>query len=72
MIVQRARLLAAAPATVTGAIRPADIIGPAGQGVTAGQFDEFVTALRAGATYVNVHSAVFPAGEIRAQLDHGH
>lgn len=58
----------AAPATVTGTIRPADVIGPAGQGITAGQFDELVAAMRAGATYVNVHSTVYPGGEIRAQL----
>lgn len=61
-----------APATVTGTIRPADVIGPAGQGITAGQFDELVNAIRAGATYVNVHSSLYPGGEIRAQLDHDH
>jgi CHRD domain len=62
----------AAPATVTGTIRPADVIGPAGQGITAGQFGELVAAIRAGATYVNVHSSLYPAGEIRAQLGHHH
>lgn len=62
----------AAPATVSGTIRPADVIGPAGQGITAGQFAEFVSAIRAGVTYVNVHSSLYPAGEIRAQLGHHH
>jgi hypothetical protein len=62
----------AAPATVTGTIRPADVIGPAGQGITAGQFAELVAAIRAGATYVNVHSSTYPGGEIRAQLGHSH
>jgi hypothetical protein len=62
----------AAPATVTGTIRPADVIGPAGQGITAGQFGELVAAVRAGATYVNVHSSMYPGGEIRAQLGHHH
>lgn len=61
-----------APATVSGTIRPADIIGPAGQGIAAGQFDEFVAAMRAGLTYVNVHSTLYPGGEIRAQLGHHH
>jgi hypothetical protein len=61
-----------APATVSGTIRPADVIGPAGQGITAGQFTELVAAVRAGATYVNVHSSLYPAGEIRAQLGHDH
>jgi len=60
----------AAPATISGTIRPADVIGPAGQGITAGQFAELVQAIRAGATYVNVHSSLYPGGEIRAQLDH--
>jgi hypothetical protein len=57
---------------VTGTLRPADVIGPAGQGITAGQFEELVRAIRAGATYVNVHSSLYPGGEIRGQLDHEH
>ncbi len=55
--------------TVEGVWTAADITGPAGQGVEAGSFDEFVRALRAGAVYVNVHSSVFPEGEIRGQLE---
>ena len=31
-------------------------------------FADFVTALRAGGTYVNIHSPTFPAGEIRGQI----
>jgi len=59
----------AAPATVTGTITPANIIGPAAQGVAAGEFAEVIKAIRAGSTYVNVHSTLYPGGEIRAQLD---
>ena len=59
----------AQPATVTGTLTPADVIGPAAQGITAGQFAELVDAIRAGATYVNVHSSLYPGGEIRAQLE---
>jgi hypothetical protein len=62
----------AAPATITGTIVPADVIGPSAQGIAAGEFEELVDAIREGATYVNVHSSVFPAGEIRGQLDDGH
>ena len=62
----------AAPAEITGTIHAADIIGPAGQGVTAGEFNEFLAAIRAGVAYVNVHSTKYPGGEIRAQLDHQH
>ena len=59
----------AAPATITGTIVPADIIGPAGQGIAAGEFDELVAAIRAGMTYANVHTEQRPAGEVRGQLD---
>jgi hypothetical protein len=60
----------AAGGTITGTITAANIgAGAAGQGIAAGEFEEFVRALRAGATYVNVHSVGRPGGEIRAQLD---
>jgi hypothetical protein len=58
----------AAPATVTGTITPAQVIGPAAQGIQAGEFAELVRALRAGATYANVHTTTFPGGEIRGQI----
>lgn len=54
--------------TVEGTIDAADVIGPAGQGILAGQLNELVRAIRAGATYVNVHSTTFPGGEIRGQV----
>ena len=54
--------------TVTGTIVPADVIGPASQGIAPGEFDELVTAIRAGVTYANVHSDKFPGGEIRGQI----
>jgi hypothetical protein len=57
--------------TVTGVVTPADIIGPAGQGIEAGSFAEAVRAMRAGATYANVHSMRWGAGEIRGQLRSG-
>lgn len=60
----------AAPATITGVIRPVNVVGPVAQGIAAGEFTELVSAIRAGATYVNVHSSQYPGGEIRAQLGH--
>jgi hypothetical protein len=63
------QLCPAAPATITGTITAADVIGPAGQGVAAGEFAELIRAIRAGVTYVNVHSTLFPGGEIRSQID---
>lgn len=57
--------------TVTGTITPADVIGPAAQGIEPGAFDELVRAIDAGATYANVHSTRWPGGEIRGQIaDH--
>jgi hypothetical protein len=55
--------------TVTGTLHAADVIGPAAQGIDPGEFGELVRAIRAGATYVNVHTDKYPGGEIRAQLD---
>jgi hypothetical protein len=54
--------------TVTGVAERDDVVGPAGQGISAGEWEEFVAALRAGVTYANVHSEARPGGEIRAQL----
>ena len=58
--------------TVSGTLEPADVIGPAGQGIDPGEYNELLRAIRAGVTYANVHSSKFPSGEIRAQLDRGH
>ncbi len=54
--------------TVTGTITAAEVVGPAGQGIAAGEFDEIVAAMRAGHAYANVHTTGRPGGEIRAQL----
>jgi hypothetical protein len=53
---------------VVGTIVAADVVGPANQGITAGQFAELVRALRNGNTYANVHTATFASGEIRGQI----
>ena len=57
-----------APATISGTIRPADVVGPADQGIDPMEFDELVGAIRAGVAYANVHSETYPTGEILGQL----
>jgi CHRD domain len=57
---------------VTGTITADDVIGPVPQGITAGEFAELVRAIRAGATYANVHTTTFPSGEIRGQIPGRH
>lgn len=62
----------APPATVTGTIAGADVLGiAAAQGLNAGEFAELVAAIRGRAAYVNVHTDVFPGGEVRGQLPGG-
>ena len=64
----------ASPATITGTITAADVssvpaaAGAVTQGIAAGEFAELLAAIRAGATYANVHTTRWPGGEIRAQL----
>ncbi len=54
--------------SIEGTIVAADVLAAAAQGFPAGAFDELVKAIRAGATYVNVHTSLFPGGEIRGQI----
>lgn len=57
---------------VTGTITAANVIGPTSQGISPGEFDELLRAMRAGAAYVNVHTDNFASGEIRGQLPRRH
>ena len=57
-----------ASGTVTGTIVAADVIGPTVQGISATEFAEVVRAIRHGATYANVHTPMFPTGEIRGNI----
>jgi hypothetical protein len=53
----------------SGTITPADVIGPAGQGIAPGEWNELVAAIRSGVAYANVHSTTQPGGEIRGQIN---
>jgi CHRD domain len=55
--------------TVEGDVTAADVIGPNGQGIEPGSFDEIVRAMRAGTAYVNIHTTRWPGGEIRGQIN---
>ncbi len=57
-----------AEGTVEGTITPGQVLTVARQGIVAGEFDELVRAIRAGAAYANVHSSLHGAGEIRGQI----
>jgi len=68
----KANCPAAAAGTVTGTIVAADIQALPAQGIAGpAEFQEVVRALRAGVTYVNVHNATYPNGEIRGQIRRG-
>ena len=54
--------------TFSGTFGPTDVLGPAAQGIAAGEFAEVVRAIRAGKVYVNVHTNKHPGGEIRGQV----
>lgn len=54
--------------TVTGTILAASVVGPSGQGLAAGEFEEFLRAIDKNLTYANVHSSLFTSGEIRGQI----
>ena len=43
-------------------------MGPTAQGFAAGDLTSIVKAIQAGVTYANMHTSVFPGGEIRGQL----
>ncbi|HEV8694541.1 MAG TPA: CHRD domain-containing protein [Lysobacter sp.] len=58
----------APPARIVGIATAANVVGPAGQGVTAGEFAALIKALGNGTAYTNVHTALFQTGEIRASI----
>ena len=64
-------------ASLSGTFTVQSVIGPAAQGIAAGDLDALVDAVRSRLTYANVHSTLFTSGEIRGQIgtghgDHGH
>jgi len=60
---------AATSGTFTGSFTAADVKAgsTASTTITAGDLNSMLTAMRAGNTYTNIHTASNPAGEIRGQ-----
>ena len=56
--------------SVSGTWTAADILPVPSQNVTAGDFAGFVRILRVHLGYANIHTTVFPGGEIRGQVSH--
>lgn len=62
---------AATSGTVTGTITAANVVGPTAQGFNVGDLAAVERAIKAGVSYANMHTAKFPAGEIRGQVHGG-
>jgi hypothetical protein len=60
-----------ADGVVEGTVTAADVIGPTDRGITEGEFDELIRAMRNGATYVNAHTDTYKPGEIRGNIKRG-
>lgn len=67
-VIQACPLTDSGPVEIEGTITAADVVGPTAQGFDPGEFEQLLDAMRAGLTYVNIHSTRFPAGEIRSQI----
>lgn len=56
---------------ITGTITPADVVGPAGQGIGPGEWNELTDAMQRGFSYANIHTSTSPGGELRGQISIG-
>ena len=62
---------AATSGTITGTITAANVTGPTGQGIAAGDLESALEAVRGGLAYANMHTTNFGGGEIRGQVHRG-
>lgn len=57
-----------ASGSVSDVVDAADILALPAQGIGAGEFGEVINGIAVRVMYVNVHSSLFPGGEIRGQI----
>jgi hypothetical protein len=58
-----------ASGTISGTITSAEVVGPGGaQQLGAGEFAEFVKALKSELAYANIHTNLSTGGEVRGQI----
>jgi len=53
---------------VSGSLVAADVIGPVAQNIAVGDMAAVMAAIRNDAAYINLHTTMFPGGEIRGQI----
>jgi hypothetical protein len=56
------------PATVTGTWIAGSVVAVPSQNITAHDFNALIAALESDTAYGNIHTTLFPAGEIRGQI----
>jgi hypothetical protein len=54
--------------SVSGTLSAASVVGPAAQNVHPNVFADFANIVKSNTAYANIHTAGFPAGEIRGQV----
>ena len=62
---------AATSGTITGTITAANVTGPGGQGINPGDLNSALEAVRSDLSYANMHTTMFPGGEIRGNVQRG-
>ncbi|HEV8629447.1 MAG TPA: CHRD domain-containing protein, partial [Thermoanaerobaculia bacterium] len=54
--------------SISGTITSADVLAINSQGIPAGGIGEVVNAIKKGIAYANLHTDLFPGGEVRGQI----
>jgi hypothetical protein len=57
--------------TFTGTITTANVTGVPAQGIAAGDLTSAFEAVAEGNSYINMHTTMFPGGELRGQIERG-